>query len=136
VDKYSHGEPHIDRVDNNGKLVGRYNEDGKGIEHKGKTPSPIPNRDKKKFGEAADKLRRYKEQKAKAESKQEQQPQQSPQQKRLGLPNWDRCVGGCGISPYGVPGILGPVPGITAPMPQIAFPELLPIPCLILRSQT
>lgn len=57
VDMKSHGSPHIDRVDKHGKLVGRYDVNGKPIPHKGKQPGPIPNSDKGKFGKALDELR-------------------------------------------------------------------------------
>jgi len=57
-DLHNHGEPHIDRQDSKGKLVGRYRPDGTPIEHKGKTPPPIPKADEGKFGEAAEKVRR------------------------------------------------------------------------------
>lgn len=124
VDKYNHGDPHIDRVDDNGKLVGRYNEDGTGIDHKGKTPPSIPNSDKEKFKGAADKLRKYKEQKAKAEGKQKQQ--ESPQQKKSPARfnfNTPLCAGPCDGMPYFLP-----MPGM---FPGLAFPQVVPIPELI-----
>ncbi|HKV61520.1 MAG TPA: RHS repeat-associated core domain-containing protein [Candidatus Acidoferrum sp.] len=58
LDLRNHGAPHIDRVDRNGRLVGRYRPDGSGIPHKGKEPPRIPNRDRGKFDKAADELRR------------------------------------------------------------------------------
>jgi len=55
-DRFNHGAPHIDRSTKDGHLVGRYNPDGTPIEHKGKTPPPIPKADRGKFQDAVDKL--------------------------------------------------------------------------------
>jgi RHS repeat-associated protein len=72
VDKFSHGGPHIDRIDKNGKLVGRYDENGNPIEFKGKKPPRVPNSDKGRFQSAADKLREYRERQRRAK------PQSAP----------------------------------------------------------
>lgn len=51
ADISKHGGPHVDRY--SGKQnVGRYRPDGTPIKHGGKTPLPVPNADKDKFGEA------------------------------------------------------------------------------------
>jgi RHS repeat-associated protein len=53
-----HGGAHIDRYNKAGQNVGRYNLDGTPMKHKGKTASPIPNSDKKKFEDAAEKAQK------------------------------------------------------------------------------
>ncbi len=130
VDTRSHGSPHIDRVDDNGKLVGRYNEDGTPIKHKGETPPKIPKSDKEKFQRAADKLREYNDRKAKAEGtqgKNEQAP--SSQQKKSPTifnpnPYIPLCAGPCDGLPYFLP-----MPGIFPAFPIFApFPVLVPLP--------
>ncbi len=53
-DTAKHGDPHVDRY-RDGRNIGRYKPDGTPIPHKGKLPPPIPNRDKERFKDAADK---------------------------------------------------------------------------------
>jgi hypothetical protein len=104
VDTRSHGSPHIDREDSNGRLVGRYNEDGKPIKFKGKTPPDIPNSDKGKFESAAQKLRDYKKRKAESDRGQksespnrDRQPEKTPNK----FMQFDFCAGGpCDGTPY------------------------------------
>jgi uncharacterized protein RhaS with RHS repeats len=59
ADKDAHGGPHIDRRNKAGQTVGRYRPDGSPIPHKGKTPPPVPNADKKKFERAKRGLRSF-----------------------------------------------------------------------------
>ena len=120
IDKYSHGGPHIDRVDKNGKLIGRYNEDGTGIPHKGMEPPKIPNSDKDEFAEAAGKLKDLKERLAKAaeeaEKKKDDKPDKSPA-KSTKLR--DRlCACNDVMLPMQLPG------GGLLPSPQVAIPQL------------
>ncbi len=133
LDKYSHGSPHIDRVDRNGKLVGRYDENGNPIVFKRKTPPNIPNSDKGRFGKAADKLREYKERLAKAnapktDGQQQTNPnqQKSPADFKFFNPT-PLCAGGpCDGMPYFIPLPGGPLPFA---FPQFTFfQEPLPIP--------
>ena len=53
-----HGGPHIDRYNPAGQNVGRYNPDGTPLRHKGKPSPPIPNSDRDKFKNAADRLKK------------------------------------------------------------------------------
>jgi len=136
LDKYGHGAPHIDRVDKNGKLVGRYDENGNPLKHGKKgVPPKIPNSDKGRFGKAADKLREYKERLAKANApKEEGQQQTDPQQQKspasLRGPLYDLCAGGpCdGFTPFfPLPG--GPLPtfNFNFSLPPVPVPEFFPI---------
>lgn len=115
VDKYSHGGPHIDRVDKNGKLVGRYNENGEPIEHGDKKVPRVPNRDRGKFQSAAEKLREYKERVRKANESQQSAPAPGKAPAKFqGFPS--PCAGGpCDGLPYFLPLPAGPLPGFSVP---------------------
>ena len=55
-DSSSHGGSHIDRYNEHGQNLGRYNADGSPVKHKGKIPPKIPKSDLAKFAKAVAKL--------------------------------------------------------------------------------
>ena len=55
-DPKKHGGAHVDRRTKQGQHVGRYRPDGSPIQHKGRTPPPIPKSDLAKFARVAAKL--------------------------------------------------------------------------------
>jgi len=124
VDVKNHGRPHIDRVDKNGKLVGRYRPDGTGIKHKGKTPPRIPRKDREAFGKAAEKVRQLEAEMAKNTMddilSQHPVPQPSPPEYELPYepPQYSPCAGGP-CDPVPVYPLFGPAPGT----PNMKMPE-------------
>ena len=114
VDKFSHGGPHIDRVDDHEKLVGRYDENGNPIEFKGKKPPRIPKSDKKRFGSASDKLKEYKERVRKANE--QGSPANNPNQKMTP------------VQPDTPPIYLPFFPQVPMPEIPLPMPEPIPIP--------
>lgn len=143
LDLRNHGAPHIDRVDPNGNLVGRYRPDGSGIPHKGKVPPRIPNSDKDKFQEAADELRK-KTEGNNAKCACAKQPAQAPAPARPDLNRipWSQChshldcytgedgylhrmpLGGPFFTPLPSPGVPVTVPSL----PPLPIPEPIPVP--------
>ncbi len=139
-DLRSHGAPHIDRVDPNGNLVGRYRPDGSGIPHKGKLPPRILNSDKDKFGKAADELRK-KRPDSPGSQKCPWAPSQAPAPYRPdpSFVPWGKCISyfGCYIGEDGLPHRVGesplltptlPAPGLPIPGIPITLPSFPPLP--------
>jgi RHS repeat-associated protein len=140
LDLRNHGAPHIDRVDRNGRLVGRYRPDGSGIPHKGKEPPRIPNRDKDKFDKAADDLKKKTEGNS-AKCACAKPPVPAPARPDPSILPWGQCVPylNCYIGEDGLPHRIGsgpfftplPSPGVpvTVPsLPPFPIPEPIPVP--------
>ena len=123
VDRWNHGAPHIDRVDSNGNLVGRYRPDGSGIPHKGKVPPRIPNRDKEKFQKAADELNKKTEGSKKCESA----PAPVPYSPDPSVIPWSQCIPrmNCYLGEDGRPHRIGSGPLYT-PLPSPGVPVTIP----------
>ena len=125
LDLRNHGAPHIDRVNSNGNLVGRYRPDGSGIPHKGKVPPRIPNKDKEKFQKAADELKKKTEGSQKCESA--PTPAPVPYRPDPSVIPWSKCIPrlNCYIGEDGIPHRIGGGPFFT-PLPSPGVPVTVP----------
>lgn len=94
--------------------MGRYDENGNPTEFKEKKPPRIPKSDKKRFGNASDKLKEYKERVGKASE--QGSPANNPNQKMTPA------------QPETPPLYLPFFPQIPMPEVPLPMPELVPIP--------
>ena len=140
LDLRNHGAPHIDRVDSDGNLVGRYRPDGSGIPHKGKVPPRIPNRDKEKFQKAAEELKKKTEGAKKCEGT--PSPATAPYRPDPSRVPWSQCylrldcyIGEDGYphrmplgGPYFTPLAPSGIPVTVPSLPPLSIPEPIPVP--------
>ena len=139
IDK--HGGAHIDRYTKGGQNVGRYRPDGTPIKFKGKTPGPVPNADKGKFGEAAAEIEKKQQARQQEQNLEENPPPvpapPTPDGLKPDPPSPFPFIPGCywcpnqgpDPSPKPMP-FPGPAPG-PIPLPEptpFPIPEPIPVP--------